>query len=451
MELQFLGAAGTVTGSKYLLSSGNKKVLIDCGMYQGVKNQRRRNWQPPPFNPQELDALLLTHAHVDHSGYIPALINAGFKGKIYCTQGTKALCSILLPDAGHLLEEDARYANRKGFSKHKPALPLYTEKDAKASLSHFEAVNFDEPVEVCQGFRVNFTPAGHILGAASLSISAEGKTIVFSGDLGRQIDPVMYPPQTLSKADYVVVESTYGNRKHDKADPEEQLAAIVTKTVARGGSVLIPSFAVGRAQALLYILTKLKAEERIPNIPIYLNSPMAISATKLMFNCNQQVRLSQNDCAFVDENVRYVRSVEESIEINEQHFPRIIISASGMASGGRVLHHMKSMLPNYRNSIVFAGFQAPGTRGANMVSGAEKVKIHGAYYEVKAQVHELGNLSAHADSDELISWLANFNHNPKQVFVTHGEPEAADCLRLRICDELGMTASVPEYMESVKL
>ncbi|MBL4608925.1 MAG: MBL fold metallo-hydrolase, partial [Pseudomonadales bacterium] len=421
------------------------------GMYQGVKNHRRRNWQPPPFHPENIDAVLLTHAHVDHSGYIPALIKAGYKGKIYSTQGTKALCSILLPDSGHLLEEDARYANRKGFSKHKPALPLYTAEDGKAALAHFEAVNFDEPINICQGLKVSFTPAGHILGAASLTLSVEGKTIVFSGDLGRQIDSVMYPPQALSKADYIVVESTYGNRRHEQGDPEDQLASIISATVARGGSVLIPSFAVGRAQALLYLITKLKAEERIPNIPIYLNSPMAISATKLLFNCSQQVRLSEDDCHFIDDNVRYVRSVEESIEINEQSFPRIIISASGMASGGRVLHHLKSMLANHRNSIVFAGFQAPGTRGASMVGGAKKVKIHGAYYDVRAKVHNLDNLSAHADSDELISWLANFNHSSKQVFITHGEPEAADCLRLRICDELGLKASVPEYLETVEL
>jgi len=451
MQLSFLGAASTVTGSKYLLEVGNKQILIDCGLYQGVKNQRQRNWQAPPFNPKKLAAVLLTHAHIDHSGYIPALVKAGFRGPIYCTPGTKALCSILLPDAGHLQEEDARYASKKGFSKHSPALALYTEADALAAMDYFSALPFDEFSTIAAGIEAKFTPAGHILGASSISIKAEGKTLVFSGDLGRQTDPIMYPPHTMKTADYLVVESTYGNRHHDKSDPEETLARIVADTVARGGSVLIPSFAVGRAQALLHILAKLKTARRIPDVPIYLNSPMAISATKLLFSCNQQVRLSADDCQLIDDNVRYVRSVEESIEINEQTFPHIVISASGMASGGRVLHHMKTMLPNSRNSIIFAGFQAPGTRGASLVDGAEKVKIHGAYYEVKAAVFNLENLSAHADSDELIAWVSHFSPKPRQVFVTHGEPVAADSLRLRIKDELGINVCVPEYLDRVEL
>lgn len=451
MQLSFLGAAGTVTGSKYLLETGNKQILIDCGMYQGVKNQRERNWQAPPFNPKKLAAVVLTHAHVDHSAYIPALIKAGFQGRIYCTEGTKALCEILLPDAGHLLEEDARYANKKGFSKHSPALPLYTEADALAAIPFFSTQSFDQPRQIAEGIEVTFTPAGHIMGAASVSIRANGKTIVFSGDLGRQTDPIMFPPRPIEKADYLVVESTYGNRRHDKENPEDSLARIVADTVARGGSVLIPAFAVGRAQALLHILARLKTARRIPDVPVYLNSPMAISATQLMFKCKQSVRLSKDDCQLMDDNVRYIRSVDESIEINQQSFPHIVISASGMASGGRVLHHLKTMLPNPHNSIVFAGFQAPGTRGASLVDGAEKVKIHGAYYDVKAEIFNLENLSAHADSDELIQWVSHFNPKPKRVFVTHGEPAAADSLRLRLQDELGLKACVPEYLDRVEL
>jgi len=444
-RITFLGAAGTVTGSKYLVEHDQKRIMVDSGLYQGVKNLRERNWKPLPVDPASIDAVFLTHAHIDHSGYIPALVKNGFKGKVYCTKATYELCKVLLPDAGFLQEEDARFANKHRFSKHSPALPLYTEEDARHSLKRFETVDYYEGARPVKGLDVVFRPAGHILGASSIELNDGCRKLVFSGDLGRFNDQVMQAPEAVYEADYLLVESTYGNRLHSETDVMSQLAEIINKTMERGGTVLMPAFAVGRAQVLLYLIQQLKEQLRIPDVPVYLNSPMAISATEIFYRFHKEHRLDPADCYKIDQGTHFVRSAEESIALVAHKSPAVIISASGMATGGRVLHHLKSLLPGHDNSIVFPGFQAPGTRGDAMVNGAEKIKIHGEYYPVKAEIHHLDSLSAHADSNELMQWLGNFKRPPKMTFITHGEPVAADNLRLRIKDELGWRCKVPEY------
>ncbi|WP_020407203.1 MBL fold metallo-hydrolase RNA specificity domain-containing protein [Hahella ganghwensis] len=449
MELSFLGAAGTVTGSKYLISHQNHRFMLDCGLYQGIKNLRERNWKSLPVSPKDIKCLLLTHAHLDHSGYIPALVKHGFRGKIFCTHATKSLARVLLPDSGFLQEEDARYANKRHFSKHSPALPLYTEKEAWKALEYFEPVDFHDDVNFLPGFKAQFIPAGHILGASSISIDGPAGKMVFSGDLGRPNDLIMRAPEAISQADYLILESTYGDRLHESVDIPQLLADIVNSTAEQGGIVLIPAFAVGRAQALLHLIQELKNTDRIPDLPVYLNSPMAISATEIFCHYHHLHRLTPEQCHAIDQGTQYVRTVEESIDLNQRKFPSIIVSASGMASGGRVLHHLKALLSDHRNSVVFAGFQAPGTRGDSLVNGAQQIKIHGQYYPVRASIYQLDALSAHADYDEILSWLENFTAPPKHTFITHGEPLASDALRLCIKDRLNWSVSVPEYQDKV--
>ncbi len=451
MELTFLGAAGTVTGSKYLLENNGSQHLIDCGLYQGVKNFRKRNWQALPIPMRNLQSVLLTHAHIDHSGYIPALVKRGYKGKIYCTPATFELCKVLLPDAGFLQEEDARYANKRRFSKHSPAQPLFTKEDALRALKQFETIAPNKELSLRDGLKIMFSPVGHILGASCIRIHNEQTSVLFSGDVGRQNDPMMYPPEPHSGADYLVIESTYGDRRHGDTDVMTELATIINTTAARGGTVLIPSFAVGRAQLLLQLISELKRQQRIVNIPLFLNSPMAISATEIHHKFHELHRLTETQCLQIDANTQYVRTVEESISLNSKRMPCIIISASGMASGGRVLHHLKSLVSNHRNSVVFAGFQAAGTRGESMLRGVEQIKIHGAYYPVKAEIHNLENLSAHGDFEEILHWLREFKTKPIHTWVTHGEPVAADAMRLHIQDELGWSVSVAEYRDTVSL
>jgi metallo-beta-lactamase family protein len=451
MDITFLGATGTVTGSKYLLEGAAGRVLVDCGLFQGIKNDRLKNWKQLPFDVSTIDAVVLTHAHIDHSGYIPALVKQGFKGKVYASEATVALCHVLLPDSGHLQEEDARYANKRRFSKHQPAEPLYTEKDALKALKQFETVSFDKPKEILPSLSVTFRPAGHILGASSIKVSSEGKNVVFSGDLGRDDDAIMYPPEPLDQCDYLIVESTYGDRLHHEEDVESALAEIINKTVKRGGTVLLPAFAVGRAQMLLYYVQKLIDEARIPTLPVYLNSPMAITATELFCRFNRLHRLSASDCAKIDKAVTYVRTQQESIDLNANHYPSVIISASGMASGGRVLHHLKSLLPSDRNSVVFAGYQAAGTRGQKLCNGAQEVKIHGQNIPVNADVHSIDSLSAHGDYKDIINWLKTCPEPPKRVFVTHGEPASSDSMRCHINSMAGWSAEVPEYMDKIEL
>ena len=452
MQLKFFGAAGTVTGSRYLLDTGEKKILVDCGLFQGYKPLRLRNWAPFPVAPGEIDAVVLTHAHLDHSGYLPLLIKNGFAGRIFCTPATRDLCEILLRDSGHLQEKEAEYANRHGFSKHRPALPLYTQQDAERSLSHFAPVEFHRELEIASGLTVKFRRAGHILGASTAELRARNLTLLFSGDLGRPDSATMLPPEAIKTADYLVVESTYGNRRHDKTDPERTLAEVITRTIGRGGTVLIPAFAVGRAQDLLYLIGRLKASKQIPAaLPVYLDSPMATEASRIFHEHLEDHRLTPEECDRTFAAVTYVRDVQESKALNGNAMPKVIISASGMATGGRVLHHLKNLAPDRRNTLLFAGFQAGGTRGAAIVGGAETVKIHGVQVPIRAEVDNLDMLSAHADADEILAWLRAFERAPKMTFITHGEPVAADALRMRIQDELGWPCSTPEHLDAIAL
>ncbi len=451
MKLHFLGAAGTVTGSRYLLETRGIRILVDCGLFQGLKNLRLRNWAPFPVKPDKISGVILTHAHLDHSGYLPALARDGFDGPVYCSKGTRNLCKILLPDSARLQEQDAEYANRRGFSKHKPALPLYDSNDARRALKLFNTLPFDTPHALREGPCLRLHRAGHILGAASAELDWQGMKIVFSGDLGRYDDPTMIAPEAVTDADYLVVESTYGDRIHVRREPQEALATIIDRTIARGGTVIIPAFAVGRAQTLLFYLERLRASGRLANVPIYLNSPMAIEASEMFCRHGDDQRLSYEERRRACSVAKHVESEEDSKALNEDDAPKIILSASGMATGGRVLHHLKKYAPNPRNTILFAGFQAAGTRGAAMVAGAENVKIHGAYVPIRAEVQNLDMLSAHADANEIMRWLRNFSRPPRLTFLTHGEPTASDTLRRRIQDELGWSCRVPEHMDVATL
>jgi metallo-beta-lactamase family protein len=451
MDLHFFGAAGTVTGSRYLLESKGVRILVDCGLFQGLKNLRLRNWAPFPVKPKSISAVLLTHAHLDHSGYLPALAREGFKGPVYCSKATRELCKILLADAAHLQEQDAEYANRRGFSKHHPALPLYDTQDVKRVLRAFSSLAFNESHALREGPAARLRRAGHILGAATVELDWQGRRIVFSGDLGRYDDPITVDPEPVRAADYLVVESTYGDRLHERQDAEEALRKIVERTIARGGTVIVPAFAVGRAQMLLYYFERLKSAGRLSDVPIYLNSPMAAAASEVFLRHSEDQKLSDEERRRACAVAKYVESVEESKALNEDVTPKVIISASGMATGGRVLHHLKKYAPDPRNTILFSGFQAAGTRGASMVAGAEIIKIHGEYVPLRAEVDNLNMLSAHADADGIMRWLRKFTHPPRMTFVTHGEPTAADTLRRRIQDELGWRATTPEQMDCAKL
>lgn len=451
LNLTFLGAAGTVTGSKYALDDGIATLLVDCGLFQGFKALRLRNWEPLPIETRRITAVILTHAHLDHTGYLPLLNKRGFKGPVFCSQATADLCAILLPDAGHLQEKDTEFANRHGFSKHKPALPLFTEMDARAALERLRPVSFDEPIPMPGGATLRLRRAGHILGAASLQLDWDETTVVFSGDLGRYNDATMVDPVSVPRADYLVVESTYGNRHHDARNPDEALAEAVERTVARGGTVVIPAFAVGRAQSLMFHLERIKAKGRLSNIPVFLDSPMATDASEVFCKHLDDHRLSDADCKRICKVAHYVRSVDESKALTTNPMPKVIISASGMATGGRVLHHLKQYAPDPRNLILFAGFQAGGTRGAAMVEGAESIKIHGAFIPVRAEVANLAMLSAHADADEILRWLQGFESAPRMTFITHGEPSAAQALRQRIEAERGWRCTVPEHGQQAEL
>lgn len=442
-RITFHGATDTVTGSRYLVEHGGARLLVDCGLFQGPKKLRQRNWDEPPFDPASIDAVILTHAHIDHSGYLPRFWKAGFRGRVFCTEGTRDLLRILLPDAGHLQEEEARLANRHGYSRHKPALPLYTRADAEACLEHLAAVPFYDEFSPAAGVTASFTRAGHIVGSGCLRLQLGDTSITFTGDVGRPVDPVMKPADPLRATDYLVCESTYGDRRHPPGDLVDEIAKLVNETVERRGVIVVPAFAVGRAQHLLHLLALLKADRRIPPIPVFLDSPMAIDATGLFCRHTIDHGLSDAACTLMCKLPHYTHTSDESKAIDRRTDSIIVISASGMATGGRVLHHLRRFVPDPRNAVLLVGYQSAGTRGRALADGADELKIHGQYVPVKARVVQLQGLSAHADYRELLDWLAASELAPRRVFVTHGEPGAADALRRRLVDELGWNATVP--------
>jgi metallo-beta-lactamase family protein len=455
--LTFLGAAGTVTGSKHLLDFGDRRVLIDCGLFQGLKELRLRNWQPFPVEPRSINAVILTHAHLDHCGYLPRLVAQGFRGRIFCTPGTQDLCSVVLPDAAHIQEEDARDANRHGYSKHHPALPLYTSIDAARTLTQLQPVGFNRPVPVMSDVEVEFLHAGHLLGSAYARVRTGGKTILFGGDLGRYGRPVLPDPSSVDAADVLLVESTYGDRLHEPDDEGARLASIVHDTASRGGKLIIPAFAIGRVEEVLYWLKRLEDARKIPPLPVFVDSPMAAKALHFYSSRVEELDPDMHQGAakgvriFATERLTVVASPQQSKELVASRRPAIVIASSGMATGGRVLHHLEATLPDPKNTVLFVGYQAAGTRGRSLVDGASQVKMKGREVPVAARIERIDSMSAHADSAEILRWLSGFVTGPSKTYLVHGEPPALEALRSRIEAALRWSVSVARHQEQVEV
>ena len=451
LSLTSLGGAGTVTGSKHLVEREDRRLLVDCGLFQGPRDLRELNWQPLAVPPASIDAVVLTHAHLDHSGYLPRLVHDGFEGPIHATPATRDVARLILLDSAFLQEKDAEFANRHGFSRHRPALPLYRTPDAEQALAQFHPVAFHETREIGGGASLLFRRAGHILGAATAEIQVGGRRLVFSGDLGRYGDETMVDPEPVPEADYLVIESTYGDRIHPKVDAEAALKDVIDRTVKRGGTVVVPAFAIGRTQSLLYHLWMLKMRGQLGVVPIYVDSPMATNATDLLCAHMDDHRMQPDVCRDACGIATYVRQTEQSKALSASPMPKVIISASGMATGGRVLHHIKAFGPDPKNTIMFAGFQAAGTRGRAMVEGAREVKIHGEWVTIRAEVADLTMLSAHADAGEILRWLGGFKAPPRRTFIVHGEPGSSAALGERIGRELGWRCEIPRMGERFEL
>lgn len=451
--LQSLGAAETVTGSKHLLKTPELNILIDCGLFQGIKSLREQNWQPLDIAASEIDVIILTHAHLDHCGYIPLLVKNGFKGNIYMSEPTHELTQLILLDSAKLQEEDAERANKHHYTKHHPAKPLYTIEDAQASFKYFKAINCDVYVSLSAHIHFRFKTCGHILGACSIELSCFEKIIVFSGDIGRDRSPLLPPPDFFTRADYIVMESTYGDRLHGDTDPYDELADVINKTIAQHGNILIPSFAVGRAQELIYMINTLQMQKKIPSdLPVVLDSPMAAAATKILIRyADEFTTVPKTAYLQMSNHITINREFADTISTINNKRSKIIIAASGMLSGGRVLEYLKHYIGDDRNTILIIGFQAEGTRGRALLNHSHELKIHGRYFEVRANVKEIQGLSAHADQAELMRWIGKFEQLPKQIMLVHGEPCAQEALRVKIQTEIHVPVKIMRQAEDVLL
>lgn len=460
-KLTFLGATGTVTGSRFHLEIEGKNLLIDCGMFQGLKEIRLKNWEEFPVPPSIFDFVLLTHAHIDHSGYLPKFVREGFSGKIICTHATAELCKIMLKDSAHIQEEDAKWANQNGYSKHNPAEPLYTMKDAENTMELFQPVHYGDFFRLSDTIRIKFHDSGHILGSALIDIktkTAEGsRKILFSGDLGRPEIPVLNEPDQVYNVDYLVLESTYGKRLHESSEPIDDLVDVINRSMQRGGSLTIPAFSVGRTQTLLYLLRLLEEEGKIPSYPIFVDSPMAINALQVFedhipdFDLYARMQKMAGKELFCPKDLRICLTREESMNINAYKSGCIIISASGMITGGRIVHHIKQRLPDPKNTILLIGYQAMGTRGRTIQEKKRTVKIHGKEIPINAQIEMIDGFSGHADYNEMLAWLMPFNRAPKQVFMVHGEAEASQSMAEKIEETFNWNVTIPKFNESFEL
>lgn len=453
MKITFLGGVEAVTGSKYLIEHDGTSILVDCGLFQGIKENTRRNWDDPSINPEDIDAIVLTHAHIDHTGYIPALLKQGFKGPVYCSRGTFELCSILLIDSGHLQEEDAKRTNIRYEDAKNPKRiePLYTEQDARRALELFKVVDYQTLIKLGGSLTASLIQSGHIIGSSFVIISDGKKTLTFSGDLGRPHQLIMKPPTHIASTDILVIESTYGDRLHAEEDVVAALGKIINDTVRKGGFVIIPSFAVGRTQEVLYCLYQLKQQNKLPAIPIYLDSPMAIAVTDLFCQFREEMHIEPSVCQAIQQLAVYSRTADDSKAIDASSGSAIIIAGSGMADGGRVIHHLAKFIDDRNNTVVFVGFQAPGTPGRALVDGIKKIQIKGSEHAVHARIESINALSAHADYNEILQWLDHFQQAPEKVFVTHGEPEAAESLKHKMIERFGWNVIIPKYQESFDL
>ena len=447
ITVQFLGAAGTVTGSKYLVETADKKILIDCGLFQGVKKLRLLNWDPMPFDARDIDCVLLTHGHLDHCGYLPRLVDLGFSKKILGTAPTLEIAEIILRDSAKIQEEDADSANRNGYSKHHPAKALYTVDNVETMLPQFKAVDEDKWIDIAPNIKARFTYVGHILGATCIELEVLGKTLLFSGDLGRQDDFMMFPPKTPPRADVLFVESTYGDRLHPKENIKERLREVVNQTMKQGGTLIIPSFAVERTQLLMYLLWQMKMNKEIPEVSMIMDSPMGANVLKVFQNHKKWHRLSAKDCNDMCASFKMTKDYKESMAFIDDESAKIVIAGSGMLTGGRVIAYLQHYISDPKTTVLIAGFQAEGTRGRQLLKGASEIKMYGKYYEVKARIEEIRGLSGHADQQGILDWMSKLKNKPDHIFIVHGEAHSADALRSKIESILQWECHIPELWE----